>query len=160
MICWSDGTTKEIPSQNGIIKRNNRHLLKTAQELLFQMKVPKRFWAMWSLLLVFKLIVCHQICLLVMCLTMFFFQISHYFWWKWGIWSTCYVGDVPPAITKLDPNVLKCIFLGYFRVQLVYQCYSIELKKIYCNNWCGIFIDHHSFMHLPCLQFNKRKMND
>ena len=35
----------DTPSQNGVAKRKNRHFLKTAQALLFQMHVPKHFWA-------------------------------------------------------------------------------------------------------------------
>ena len=32
-------------SQNGVVERKNRHLLEIAQTLLFQMNVPKHFWA-------------------------------------------------------------------------------------------------------------------
>ncbi|MCR2848031.1 transposase family protein, partial [Weizmannia coagulans] len=35
----------DTPSQNGVAKRKNRHLLETARALLFQMQVPKHFWA-------------------------------------------------------------------------------------------------------------------
>ena len=35
----------DTPSHNEIAERNNRHLLKTARALLFQMDVPKHFWA-------------------------------------------------------------------------------------------------------------------
>lgn len=35
----------DTPSQNMVVERNNRHLLETARALLFQMHVPKRFWA-------------------------------------------------------------------------------------------------------------------
>ena len=31
--------------QNGVVERKNRHLLETAKSLLFQMQVPKYFWA-------------------------------------------------------------------------------------------------------------------
>ena len=34
----------DIPSQNGVAERTNRHLLETARALLFQMQVPKHFW--------------------------------------------------------------------------------------------------------------------
>ena len=33
------------PSQNGVAERKNRHLIETARALLFQMQVPKHFWA-------------------------------------------------------------------------------------------------------------------
>ncbi|RVW25707.1 Retrovirus-related Pol polyprotein from transposon RE1 [Vitis vinifera] len=35
----------DTPSQNGVAERKNRHLLETARALMFQMKVPKQFWA-------------------------------------------------------------------------------------------------------------------
>ena len=35
----------DTPSQNGAAKIKNRHLLETAHALLFQMHVPKHFWA-------------------------------------------------------------------------------------------------------------------
>ena len=35
----------DTPSQNGVAERNNRHLLETIHTLLFQMNVPKHFWA-------------------------------------------------------------------------------------------------------------------
>ncbi|MCR2848179.1 DDE-type integrase/transposase/recombinase, partial [Weizmannia coagulans] len=35
----------DTPSQNGVAERKNRHLLETTRALLFQMQVPKHFWA-------------------------------------------------------------------------------------------------------------------
>ena len=35
----------DTPSQNGVAERKNRHLLEIARTLLFQMNVPKHFWA-------------------------------------------------------------------------------------------------------------------
>ncbi|WMV34795.1 hypothetical protein MTR67_028180 [Solanum verrucosum] len=43
--------------------------------------------------------------------------------------STCYVRDVRPSDTKLDPKALKCFFFGYSHLQKGYQCYSTELGK-------------------------------
>ena len=33
------------PRQNGVAERKNRHLLEVSRALLFEMKVPKQFWA-------------------------------------------------------------------------------------------------------------------
>ena len=42
---------------------------------------------------------------------------------------TCYVRDVRPHVSKLDPKSLKCIFLGYSRVQKGYRCYCPSLRR-------------------------------
>ena len=42
---------------------------------------------------------------------------------------TCFVRDVRPHVTKLDPKSLKCIFLGYSRVQKGYRCYCPDLNR-------------------------------
>ena len=35
----------DTPSQNGVVKKKNSHLLETGRALLFKMHVPKHFWA-------------------------------------------------------------------------------------------------------------------
>ena len=35
----------DTPSENGVAERKNRHLPETTRTLLFQMHVPKHFWA-------------------------------------------------------------------------------------------------------------------
>uniref|UniRef100_A0A0V0H831 Putative ovule protein n=1 Tax=Solanum chacoense TaxID=4108 RepID=A0A0V0H831_SOLCH len=44
---------------------------------------------------------------------MFSFQTSYYFRWSLGCLEAHDIRDVRPFVTKLDPKVLKCIFLGY-----------------------------------------------
>ena len=41
---------------------------------------------------------------------------------------TCFVRDVRPQVSKLDHKSLKCIFLGYSRVQKGYRCYCPSLR--------------------------------
>ena len=48
--------------------------------------------------------------------------------------STCYVRDVRPSVTKLDPKALKCVFLGYSCLQKGYRYYSTELGKYLVSN--------------------------
>ena len=42
---------------------------------------------------------------------------------------TCFVQDVRPHVSKLDPKSLKCIFLGHSRVLKRYKCYCPSLHK-------------------------------
>ena len=46
------------------------------------------------------------------------------------IFGCCsFVWDVCPEVSKLDPKSLKCIFLGYSRVQKGYWCYCPTLHR-------------------------------
>ena len=41
---------------------------------------------------------------------------------------TCFVRDVHPQVSKLDPKSLKCIFVGYSRVQKRHRYYCPTLR--------------------------------
>ena len=120
----------DTPSQNGVAERKNRHLLETARALSFQMHVPKHFWAD----------AVSTACFLINRLpssvlnggtpynTLFpnkpLFPIEPKIFG-----CTCFVRDSRPQVTKLDPKSLKCIFLGYSRVQKGYRCYCPSLGR-------------------------------
>ena len=44
---------------------------------------------------------------------------------------TCFVRDVCPHVSKLDPKSLKCIFLGYSRAKKGYRCYRPTLRHYF-----------------------------
>ena len=44
-----------------------------------------------------------------------------------------FVWDVRLHVFKLDPKSLKCIFLGYFRVQKGYMCYYPTLRRYFVS---------------------------
>nr|GEX75864.1 uncharacterized mitochondrial protein AtMg00810-like [Tanacetum cinerariifolium] len=83
-------------AQNGVAKRKNSHVLEVACALLFQMTVPKPFWAD-------------------------------------AVSTACFlINRMPSAVlghSKLDPKSLKCVFLGYSRIQKGYRCYSPQLHR-------------------------------
>lgn len=120
----------DTPSQNGVAERNNKHLLETAWALLFQIKVPKQFLAD----------VVSIICFLINRLPSAVFECDipysilflnkSLFPVQPRIFdSICYVRDVRPNITKLDPKAFKCVFLGYSHMQKRYRCYFSDLNK-------------------------------
>ena len=118
----------DTPSQNRVVERKNRHLLETVQALLFQMNVPKHFWAD------------------AVSTTFFFINRRPSSVLNWAtpyhqlfpnnllfpidpkvFGCTCFVRDVCPQVSKLDPKSLKCIFVGYSRVKKGYRCYCPTL---------------------------------
>ena len=59
-------------------------------------------------------------------------------------WCTCFVLDVCPYVSKLDPKSLKCIFLGYSQVQKGYRCYCPSLRR-YLVSADVTFLENTSF---------------
>lgn len=111
----------DTASQNGDAERKNRHLLETTRALLFHMKVPKSFWADAVL----------TSCYLINRIpsTVLDFEIPYKVLFpnkklhpiKPRVFGCiCYVRDLNPQLGKLDPKSLKCIFVGYSRLQKGY----------------------------------------
>ena len=139
----------DTPSQNRVAERKNRHLLETARALMFQMKVPKKFWAdvvsiacflinrMPTVVLKgdipYKVIHPHK-SLLPLAPRIF--------------GCTCYVRDTRPFVTKLDPKALQCVFLGYSRLQKGYRWFSTDLNK-YLVSTDVVFSEDTSFFSSP-----------
>ena len=60
----------------------------------------------------------------------------------------CFVRDVRPHASKLDHKSLKCIFLGYSRVQKGYRCYCPSLRR-YLISIDVTFLENVPFSSLP-----------
>ena len=52
---------------------------------------------------------------------------------------TCFVWDVCSHVSKLNPKSLKCIFLGYSRVQKGYRCYCPTLRHYFMSTDVSFF---------------------
>ena len=46
---------------------------------------------------------------------------------------TCFIRDVRPQISKIYSKFLKCIFVGYSRVQKGYKCYCPTLRRYFMS---------------------------
>ena len=55
--------------------------------------------------------------------------------------STCFVHDLSPGLDKLSARAIKCIFLGYSRVQKGYRCYSLSTHRFYISADVTFFED-------------------
>ena len=121
-------------SHNEVAKRKNRHLLKTARILLFQMHVPKHFWVD----------AVSTTCFLINRMpssVLNWATLYHQLFPKNPLLPiepkvfgcTYFIQDVRPKVSKLDPKSLKCIFLGYSRVQKGYRCYCPPLRQYFVS---------------------------
>ena len=114
----------------GVAEKKNTHLVKIVRALLFKMTVPKHFW---------------DDAISIAC---FFINRMPSSVLNWAtpyhqlflrkqlfpvdpkvFGCTCFVRDVRPRVSRLDPKSLKCIFMGYSRVQKGYRCYCPTLRR-------------------------------
>ncbi|RVX23671.1 Retrovirus-related Pol polyprotein from transposon TNT 1-94 [Vitis vinifera] len=118
------------PQQNGVAERKNRHLVETARTLLLHSHVPFRFWGDAVL----------TACYLInrMPSSVLHDQIPHsllfpdqplYFLPPRVFGCTCFVHILTPGQDKLSAKAMKCLFLGYSRLQKGYRCYSLETHR-------------------------------
>ena len=120
----------DTPAQNGVAERKNKHLLETARALLFQMHVPKHFWANTASTACFLINWMPSSVLNWDTPYHILFPNKHLFPIELQIFGcTCFVRDVRPQVSKLYHKSLKCIFLGYSRVHKGYRCYCLCLRR-------------------------------
>ncbi|PNX77125.1 retrovirus-related Pol polyprotein from transposon TNT 1-94 [Trifolium pratense] len=55
--------------------------------------------------------------------------------------STCFVHDLTPGRDKLSARAVKCVFLGYSRVQKGYRCYCPSTHRFYVSADVTFFED-------------------
>ncbi|RVW95852.1 Retrovirus-related Pol polyprotein from transposon RE2 [Vitis vinifera] len=87
------------PQQNGVAERKNRHLVETARTLLLHSHIPH---------------------------SLLFPDQPLYFLPPRVFGCTCFVHILTPGQDKLSAKAMKCLFLGYSRLQKGYRCYSLE----------------------------------
>ncbi|RVW44081.1 Retrovirus-related Pol polyprotein from transposon TNT 1-94 [Vitis vinifera] len=130
------------PQQNGVAERKNRHLVETARTLLLHSHVPFRFWGDAIL----------TACYLInrMPSSVLHDQIPHsllfpdqplYFLPPRVFGCTCFVHILTPEQDKLSAKAMKCLFLGYSRLQKGYRCYSLETHRYFISADVTFFED-------------------
>ncbi|RVW40760.1 Retrovirus-related Pol polyprotein from transposon RE1 [Vitis vinifera] len=140
------------PQQNGVAERKNRHLVETARTLLLHNHVPFRFWGDAVL----------TACYLInrMPSSVLHDQIPHsllfpdqplYFLPPRVFGCTCFVHILTPGQDKLSAKAMKCLFLGYSRLQKGYRCYSLETHRYFISADVTFLRTHHSFPPLLSL---------
>nr|CAN76133.1 hypothetical protein VITISV_036298 [Vitis vinifera] len=130
------------PQQNGVAERKNRHLVETARTILLHSNVLFRFWGDVVL----------TACYLInrMPSSVLHDQIPHsllfpdqplYFLPPRVFGCTCFVHILTPKQDKLSAKAMKCLFLGYSRLQKGYRCYSLETHRYFISADVTFFED-------------------
>ena len=127
-------------SQNGVDERKNRHLLEAARPLLFQMNVPKHFWddtvstACFFINRMPSSVLNWATPYPQLFPNKLLFPID-----PKAFGCICFVRVVRPQVSKLDLKSLKCIFVGYSRVQKGYRCYCPTLRCYFVSTDVAFF---------------------
>ena len=125
-------TCPRTPPQNGVAERENRHLLEVARSLMFQMNVPKYLWSeavMTAIYLINRmpsriLGMKSPELLLGRC----DFKVP-----PKVFCCVCFVKNHRPMVSKLDPQVVKCIFMGYASTQKGYKCWDPIGRRLFVS---------------------------
>ncbi|RVW96740.1 Retrovirus-related Pol polyprotein from transposon RE1 [Vitis vinifera] len=102
------------PQQNGVAERKNRHLVETARTLLLHNHIPH---------------------------SLLFPDQPLYFLPPRVFGCTCFVHILTPGQDKLSAKAMKCLFLGYSRLQKGYRCYSLETHRYFISADVTFFED-------------------
>ncbi|RVW70944.1 Retrovirus-related Pol polyprotein from transposon RE1 [Vitis vinifera] len=100
------------PQQNGVAERKNRHLVETARTLLLHNSSLPSFPDQPLYFLPPRVFGC-----------------------------TCFVHILTPGQDKLSAKAMKCLFLGYSRLQKGYRCYSLETHRYFISADVTFFED-------------------
>ena len=122
------------PQQNGIAERKNRHLVETARTLLLHVNVPVQHWGDAVLTAYFfinqmpsssiKNKIPHSI----------LFPKEPLFHVDPRIFGcTSFVHNLSPSLDKLAARAIKCVFLGYSKLQKGYRCYFPVHNRYYIS---------------------------
>ena len=133
-----DSSCVNTPQQNGVTKRKNGHLLNTTRALLFQGNASKSYWGEVVLTTTYMINRIPSQVLdnksLVEVLKSFYphFKTSN------GLTPrvfgcNAFVHVHSQHRDKLDPQAIKCVFLGYSSTQKGYKCYNPSTRKFYIS---------------------------
>ena len=120
-------------TQNGVVERNNRHLLDVTRSMMISMNAPKQLWG-------------HVVLTTIALINR---MPSRVLEWKFpcellqgdsfGILPmkvfgyVCFVKDNRPSVGKLDPRAVKSVFVGYSATQKGYVCWSPMEKRLFVS---------------------------
>ena len=123
----------DIPPQNGVAERKNRHLLEVARSLMYTMNVPKFVWSEAVLTATYLINRIPSRVLNMKTPHEILFGKNEFIIPLKVFGCTCFVRDHRPSVGKLDPRAVKCIFVGYSSMQKGYKCWSPSERRLFVS---------------------------
>ena len=132
---YHETTCSQTPQQNGVAEQKSRHILETARALLTAEHTPRCYWTDVVVTTVYLL---NRMPSRVLDFETPLQVLAHYV-------PLPSILMLPPRIfgcvayvhlhknqrTKLDPCVVRCIFLGYAAHNKCYRCYDPTARRLY-----------------------------
>jgi hypothetical protein len=108
-------TCVNIPEQNGVVERKNRHILEVTRCLLFSTNVPRYLWGEATKTVVYLInrmpLRAVEFCTpLEILIGKNAFKVP-----PKTFGCVCFVHNIVPEISKQDSRAHKCVFVGYLR---------------------------------------------
>ena len=126
-------TCPHTPQQNGITKRKNKYLVEIARTILLRANVPVHHWGDAILIVGFLInrmpssSLNHKVPFLIL------FPYNPLFHSSPRVFGcVCFVHDMSPRLDKLSARSLKCVFLGYSRLQKGIDVTLLKPRNITC----------------------------
>ncbi|WVZ55981.1 hypothetical protein U9M48_006573 [Paspalum notatum var. saurae] len=126
-------TCPNTPPQNGVAERKNRHLLEVARSMMFQMNVPKYLWSEAVLTAAYLINRMPSRILGMKSPSELLFGQREFKIPPKVFGCVCFVRDYRPSVGKLDPQSVKCVFVGYSSTQKGYKCWDPIGKKLFVS---------------------------
>ena len=131
-------TCRDTPQQNGIAERKNRHLLEVGRTLMFHINVPTHLWGdaiLTSCYLINRMptrVLNYATPLQTLKNTFPNTRLTSDLPLK--IFRCTVFVHVPTRfLSKFDPRIEKCIFLGYTPNKKGYKCFNPTTRKIHVS---------------------------
>jgi hypothetical protein len=126
-------TCPGTPSQNGVAERKNRHLLEVARSLMFQMNVPKYLWSEAVMTAAYLINRMPSRVLGMRSPAELLWEQREFKVPPRVFGCVCFVHDHRPSVGKLDPQAVKCVFVGYASTQKGYKCWDPIRRRLFVS---------------------------